>query len=147
MVRVTLPNGSTETFDGAAVAVADVAATLDERARGGMVGVLFGGKLHDVYQSISGEGTLRPLRDSDEQSLYLLRHTAAHLLAHAVQELFPDAKFAIGPPIDNGFYYDFDVEKPFTPEDLERIEQRLQELLKEKVAISREDWDKPRARA
>ena len=146
MVRVTLPNGSTHAFDAPEVPVAEAVSALDERSRGGMVGVLFGGTLRDIYQSISGEGTLRPLRDSDEQSLYLLRHTAAHVLAHAVQELFPDAKFAIGPPIDNGFYYDFEVEKPFTPEDLERIEKRMNELLKENLVISREDWDKARAR-
>ncbi|MDH5269565.1 MAG: threonine--tRNA ligase, partial [Candidatus Krumholzibacteria bacterium] len=146
MVRVTLPNGSTQSFDAAEVPVADVMQTLDDRARGGVVGVLFGGQLRDMYQSITGEGTLRTLRDSDEQSLYLLRHTASHVLAHAVMELFPDAKFAIGPPIDNGFYYDFEVEKPFTPEDLERIEKRMNELLKEKLEISREDWDKARAR-
>jgi threonyl-tRNA synthetase len=146
MVRVTLPNGSTESFDAAEVPVADVMKTLDERARGGVVGVLFGGQLRDLHQNIAGEGTLRTLRDSDEQSLYLLRHTASHVLAHAVMELFPDAKFAIGPPIDNGFYYDFEVEKPFTPEDLERIEKRMNELLKENLVISREDWDKARAR-
>jgi threonyl-tRNA synthetase len=146
MVRVTLPNGSTQNYDGNSVPVADVMASLDERARGGVVGVLFGGQLRDFYQNITGEGSLRTLRDKDEQSLYLLRHTAAHVLAHAVMELFPDAKFAIGPPIDNGFYYDFDVEKPFTPEDLEKIETRMNELLKEELAISRQDWPKDRAR-
>jgi threonyl-tRNA synthetase len=146
MVRVTLPNGSTQAYDAAEVPVAEVVGALDERARGGMLGVLFGGQLRDVYQSISGEGTLRPLRDSDEQSVYLLRHTASHVLAHAVQELFPGVKFAIGPPIDNGFYYDFEVATPFTPEDLERIEKRMNELLKENLPISREDWDKARAR-
>jgi threonyl-tRNA synthetase len=146
MVRVTLPDGSTRSFDQKEVPVRDVVAMLGERAKGVTVGVLFGGQLRDVYQNVSGEGTLRPLRDGDEQSLYLLRHTAAHVLAHAVQELFPDAKFAIGPPIDEGFYYDFEVEKPFTPEDLQRIETRLHELLKKELPISREDWDKARAR-
>ncbi len=146
MVRVTLPNGSTESFEAPEVPVADVMKTLDERSRGGAVGVLFGGQLRDFYQSLAGEGTLRPLRDSDEQSLFLLRHTASHVLAHAVMELFPEVKFAIGPPIDNGFYYDFEVEKPFTPEDLDRIEKRMNELLKEDLSISREDWPKDRAR-
>ncbi len=146
MVRVTLPNGSTETFDRDAIPVAEVVATLGERARGDTVGVLFGGELRDVYQTISGDGTLRPLRDNDEQSLYLLRHTASHVLAHAVKELFPNVKFAIGPPIDNGFYYDFEVEQPFTPDDLARIEKRMNELLKEKLPIHREVWDKAKAR-
>ena len=121
MVRVTLPDGSTRNFDQAEVPVRDVVKLLDERAKGDTVGVLFGGQLRDVYQTVAGEGTLRPLRDGDQQSLYLLRHTASHVLAHAVQELFPDAKFAIGPPIDEGFYYDFEVDKPFTTEDLPEI--------------------------
>ena len=63
-----------------------------------------------------------------------------------MQELFPDVKFAIGPPIDDGFYYDFEVEKPFTPEDLARIEARCNELLKSNLPITREVWDKARAR-
>ena len=146
MVRVTLPDGSNRSFEQAEVPVADVVALLGERAKGDTVGVLFGGQLRDVYQNVSGDGTLRPLRDNDEQSLYLLRHTAAHVMAHAVQELFPKAKFAIGPPIDDGFYYDFEVEQPFTPEDLARIEARMNELLKGDLPITREVWDKARAR-
>ncbi len=146
MVRVTLPDGSNRSFEQAEVPVADVVALLGERAKGDTVGVLFGGQLRDVYQNVAGEGTLRPLRDNDEQSLYLLRHTAAHVMAHAVQELFPNAKFAIGPPIDEGFYYDFEVEQPFTPEDLARIEARMNELLKGDLPITREVWDKARAR-
>jgi threonyl-tRNA synthetase len=146
MVRVTLPDGSTQAVDGDEVPVADVLKLLGDRAKGDTVGVLFGGQLRDVHQTVAGEGTLRPLRDDDEQSLYLLRHTASHVLAHAVQELFPGVKFAIGPPIDDGFYYDFEVEKPFTPEDLARIEARVHELLKGDLPISREVWDKPRAR-
>ncbi len=146
MVRVTLPDGSSRSFEQPEVPVSDIVATLSDRLRGDTVGVLFGGQLRDVYQSVSGEGTLRALKDDDEQSLYLLRHTASHVLAHAVQELFPDAKFAIGPPIDDGFYYDFEVDKPFTPEDLARIEARVNELLKGNLPISREVWDKARAR-
>ncbi len=146
MVRVTLPDGSNRSFEQAEVPVSDVVALLGERARGDTVGVLFGGQLRDIYQNVAGEGTLRPLRDDDEQSLYLLRHTAAHVMAHAVQELFPNTKFAIGPPIDDGFYYDFEVEQPFTPEDLARIEARMNELLKGDLPITREEWDKARAR-
>ncbi len=146
MVRVTLPDGSSRSFDQSEVPVPDVVALLGERAKGDTVGVLFGGQLRDVYQTVAGDGTLRALKDNDDQSLYLLRHTAAHVLAHAVQELFPNAKFAIGPPIDDGFYYDFEVDKPFTPEDLERIEARVHELLKSNLPISRDVWDKARAR-
>jgi threonyl-tRNA synthetase len=146
MVRVTLPDGSVRSFDGNAVPVSDVLANIGGRLQKDTVAVLFGGELRDIHQSISGEGTFRALRDGDDESLWVLRHTASHILALAVQDLFPNVKLAIGPPIENGFYYDFEVEKPFTPEDLARIETRINEILKEDNAISREDWDKARAR-
>ncbi|HET6349329.1 MAG TPA: threonine--tRNA ligase [Candidatus Krumholzibacteria bacterium] len=145
MVRVTLPDGSVRSFEGNAIPVPDVLASIGGRVQKDTVAVLFGGELHDIHQSISGEGTFRALRDGDDESLWVLRHTASHVLALAVQDLFPDVKFAIGPPIENGFYYDFEVQKPFTPEDLARIETRMNEILKESMVISREDWDKPRA--
>jgi threonyl-tRNA synthetase len=146
MVRVTLPDGSTRSFDGNAVPVSQVVSALGGRFQEDTVAVLFGGELRDVHQSISGEGTLRALRDGDDEALYVLRHTASHVLALAVNDLFPGVKFAIGPPIDNGFYYDFEVERPFTPEDLARIEARMNELLREDMPIHREDWSKARAR-
>jgi len=146
MVRVTLPDGSVRSFDGNAVAVPEVLASIGPRLMKDTVAVVFGGELHDIHQSISGEGSFRALRDADEESLYVLRHTASHVLALAVQDLFPHVKFAIGPPIDNGFYYDFEVDKPFTPEDLARIETRMNEILKEDMPISREDWSKEKAR-
>ena len=145
MVRVTLPDGSVRSFEGNAIPVPDVLASIGGRVQKDTVAVLFGGELHDIHQSISGEGTFRALRDGDDESLWVLRHTASHVLALAVQDLFPDVKFAIGPPIENGFYYDFEVQKPFTPEDLARIETRMNEILRESMVISREDWDKPRA--
>jgi threonyl-tRNA synthetase len=146
MVRVTLPDGSIRSFDGNAVPVCDVVGSLGGRFKEDTVAVLFGGALRDVHQSIAGEGTLRALREGDDEALFVLRHTASHVLALAVHDLFPGVKFAIGPPIDNGFYYDFEVKQPFTPEDLARIEARMNELLREDMPIHREDWDKARAR-
>jgi threonyl-tRNA synthetase len=146
MVQVTLPDGSVRSFQGNTVAVSHVLASIGGRVQKDAVAVLFGGELRDVHQSISGEGSLRALRDADEESLYVLRHTASHVLALAVRDLFPGVKLAIGPPIENGFYYDFEVERPFTPDDLARIEARMNEILKEDMLISREDWDKARAR-
>jgi threonyl-tRNA synthetase len=146
MVRVTLPDGSQRSFEGDAVPVSEVVASLGGRFKEDTVAVLFGGELRDVHQAIRGEGTLRALRDGEEAALHVLRHTASHVLALAVQDLFPGVKLAIGPAIDNGFYYDFEVERPFTPEDLARIEARMNELLREEMPIHREDWDKARAR-
>src|SRR5881409_3863557 len=72
-----------------------------------------------------------------EEGRAVLRHSTAHVLAQAVQELFPDAKLGIGPPITNGFYYDFDVKRPFTPDDLEQIEARMRKIVKERQRFSR----------
>ncbi len=145
MVQIKLPDGTTKSFEGNDVTVAEVVESFGDSWKRQTVAVEFGGQVYDLHQALCGEGDFRLLRDSDEESLRVLRHTAAHVLAHAVQDLFPGTLFAIGPPIENGFYYDFEVEKPFTPEDLERIEKRMGELLKAGMPIQREDWEKNRA--
>ncbi len=86
-----------------------------------------------------GEIDIDAIAASSEQGRAILRHSTAHLMAQAVTELFPGAKWAIGPPIENGFYYDFDVDRPFTPEDLEQIEERMRELARERQAFVREE--------
>jgi len=146
MVQITLPDGSTKTFEGDDVPVSTVVDSFGERWARETVAVEFDGRLVDVHQSIAGSGDIRLLRDRDEESLFVLRHTASHVMAHAVQDLFPGTRFAIGPAIENGFYYDFDVEKPFTPEDLERIEKRMNEILARGIDIRREVWSKDEAR-
>jgi len=146
VVRVKLPDGSEKNFDGNEVPVSEVVSSFGDAWGRNAVAVLYNGELRDRHQTIAGEGELRLLRDKDEESLFVLRHTAAHVMAHAVQELFPNTKFAIGPPIENGFYYDFEVEEPFTPDDLQRIEDKMNALLKSGLDIKREDWPKDRAR-
>ena len=140
MVICRLPDGSTREFEGDEVSVADVIDAFGDAWRRRTVAVRFDGQIRDRYQTISGEGDLRLLSENDPEALDVLRHTAAHVLACAVRELFPGARLAIGPPIENGFYYDFEVERPFTPEDLERIEKHM------RPAIRRDEWPKDRAR-
>jgi len=146
MVRVTLPDGEEKMYTGNQVPVSEVVASLGPRWEREAVAAVYSGHTVDVHQSITGAGSIRLLRDSDEEAIDVLRHTAAHVLAHAVQELFPSARFAIGPPIENGFYYDFEVERPFTPEDLARIEKRMGELLADGLEVEREEWSKKKAR-
>ncbi len=146
MIELRLPDGSKKTYEGSAVPVSEVVASFAGDSHDRVLGVLFNGKTLDVHRSIDGNGDVRPLAAADDESLEMLRHTASHVMAHAVQDLFPGVKFAIGPAIDNGFYYDFGIERPFTPEDLERIEKRMKELLKDGLRIRREDWDKRKAR-
>jgi threonyl-tRNA synthetase len=98
---------------------------------GAVVAVRVGGELKDLSYAVSDGDHISPVTLNSEEGLTTLRHSTAHVLAQAVQDLFPEAKLGIGPPIENGFYYDFDVARPFHPDDLERIEKRMREIIKE----------------
>ncbi len=95
------------------------------------------GELKDLAYAVADGDEIEPVAISSEDGLNILRHSTAHVMAQAVQELFPDAKLGIGPPIRDGFYYDFDVKEPFTPEDLKRIEKKMQEIQKRGQRFSR----------
>jgi len=99
----------------------------------------------DASYLIEENANLSIITDRSDEALEIIRHSTAHLLAMAVKELFPTAQVTIGPVIENGFYYDFSFERTFTPEDLEAIEQRMQELAKQDFAIAREEWDRDEA--
>ncbi len=103
----------------------------------GVLAVRFNGTVVDLKSPLMEDGALEWLTAADPQGREILYHSTTHLMAQAVTELFPNAKLAIGPPIDEGYYYDFDVEEPFTPEDLERIEERMQEKSKERIPVER----------
>ena len=131
MISVRLPDGSSRQFPGP-VTVADVAASigpgLAKAALAGRIGRGGDARLVDTSHRLEADAELAIVTDKDPDGLELIRHSTAHLLAYAVKELFPDAQVTIGPVIDNGFYYDFSYKRPFTPEDLEAIEQRMREL-------------------
>ncbi|MCZ6766416.1 MAG: threonine--tRNA ligase [bacterium] len=146
MVQIKLPDGAEKSYPGDSVSVREIIDSFPDGLRRQAVAAEFNGDVVDVHHDIEGEGGFRILKEVDDGGLYTLRHSASHVLAHAVQDLFPGTKFAIGPPIADGFYYDFDVENPFTPEDLERIEVRMAEILKDKPVFHREVWPKDRAR-
>ena len=90
---------------------------------------------------------VEPVEIGSDDGRAIVRHSAAHVMAQAVQELFPEAKLGIGPPVENGFYYDFDVESPFTPDDLKRIEKRMREIVKQGQRFSRRAVSDDEARA
>src|SRR5690606_2972182 len=98
-------------------------------------------RLVDTGFVIDSDAELAIVTAKDPDGLDILRHSTAHLLAYAVKELFPDAQVTIGPVIENGFYYDFSYKRPFTPEDLAAIEQRMAELAKKDERVVREVWD------
>ena len=106
-----------------------------------------GGVLRDLAHELSDGDEVEPVTIDSADGRDILRHSTAHVMAQAVQELFPDARLGIGPPIENGFYYDFDVETPFVPEDLEKIETRMRKIVKENQRFSRRAVSDDAARA
>ncbi|MFH1814714.1 MAG: threonine--tRNA ligase [Pseudomonadota bacterium] len=144
MVNITLPDGSVRSFD-AAVTVRDVAASIGAGLAKAALAGRVDGKLVDTSFVIENDAQLAIVTDRDAEGLEMIRHSTAHLLAYAVKQLFPDAQVTIGPVIDNGFYYDFSYKRPFTPEDLAAIEQRMTELSKKDIPVSREVWQRDKA--
>ena len=116
----------------------------DERE---VIAVRVDGELRDLATPLHGHEGVEPVRVDSPEGRAILRHSTAHVMAQAVQELYPEAKLGIGPPVENGFYYDFDVAEPFTPQDLERIERRMREIVKEGQAFSRREVSDEQARA
>ncbi|MBN3932707.1 threonine--tRNA ligase [Streptomyces verrucosisporus] len=111
-----------------------------------IVAARVGGQLKDLAYAVADGDEVEPVEISSEDGLNILRHSTAHVMAQAVQDLFPEARLGIGPPIKDGFYYDFDVAEPFTPDDLKRIEKRMQEIVKRGQRFSRRVTDDEAAR-
>jgi len=125
------------------ITVGDVLAELEEDKR--TVGAVIDGQVVDFWHRLEGDCDLLPVKSNTEASLGLLRHTTAHVLAEAVQSLFPEARVTIGPVIENGFYYDFDFERGFTPEDLESIEAKMLEIIKKNRPLTRKSVSREEA--
>ena len=134
MPVVTLPNGTSKSFDGP-VTIADVATAIGPGlAKAAVAGVVDGQSL-DLAMPIQQDCQLQLLTSKDEEGVDTIRHSFAHLLGHAVKQLYPEAKMAIGPVIKHGFYYDISYKKPFTPEDLDAIEKRMKELVSKDYSV------------
>jgi threonyl-tRNA synthetase len=141
---IRLPDGSVKSFPGP-VSVAEVAQSIGAGlARAALAGRV-DGKIVDTSYRIESDADLAIVTDKDKEGVEVIRHSTAHLLAHAVKELFPEAQVTIGPVIENGFYYDFAYQRPFTPEDLAAIEKKMAELAKRDIPVARETWDRDKA--
>ena len=108
------------------------------------IGAKVNGTVVDFWHNVDEDSDIQPVKNGSEEGLQLIRHTAAHVMAEAVQSLFPEAKVTIGPVIQNGFYYDYDFPRGFNPEDLEKIEEKMGEIIKEnrpliRKTVSREE--------
>ena len=144
MISVQLPDGSKRSFERP-VSVADVAAAIGPGLAKAALAGRVDGRLVDVSHVIDRNVQLAVVTDKDADGLDVIRHSTAHLLAYAVKELFPEAQVTIGPVIENGFYYDFSYKRPFTPEDLEAIEQKMAELARRDEKVVREEWNRAEA--
>ena len=127
-VRITLPDGSERDFqDG--VTGFDIASDIGPRLAKAAVAVTVDSAMYDLHREIESDAAVSIVTDSTEAGRHVMRHSAAHIMAQAVLELFPGSTFAIGPAIQDGFYYDFSIDRPFHPEDLERIEAKMDEIV------------------
>jgi threonyl-tRNA synthetase len=140
-IQVKLPDGSTKAVPEGAT-VLDVASSIGSRLAAAAVVGRLDGALVDLDARVRDGQTLEILTESSAASLEVLRHSAAHVMAEAVKDLFPTAKFAIGPAVEDGFYYDFDVDRPFTPEDLSAIDARMREITAEALPFVRGELDR-----
>ncbi len=145
-IRVTLPDGSTRDYAGP-VTGTTIAADIGPGLAKAALAIRIDGQLVDLAAPIAADAEIAIVtrNDGDDEVLELLRHDAAHVMAEAVQELYPDAQVTFGPAIEDGFYYDFARDEPFTPDDLEHIEKRMHEIVARDEAIHREIWDRQQA--
>ncbi|MGB5730113.1 MAG: threonine--tRNA ligase, partial [Acidimicrobiia bacterium] len=136
-IQLTLPDGSQRAYEDGTTGY-DVAASIGTGLARAAVAVTVDGETLDLSRPIDRDGAFSVITENTDEGRAVLRHSAAHVMAQAVLDLFPGATFAIGPPITDGFYYDFDIGRPFTPEDLERIEERMAEIIEINQSFERE---------
>ena len=137
MPTLSLPDGAARSFD-APVTGADLAAAIGPGLAKAALLIEVDGELWDLSRPIENDAAVRIVTARDDDALEVLRHDSAHLLAEAVKELYPDVQVTIGPAIEDGFYYDFARDEPFTPADLEEIEARMTEIRARDERVERE---------
>ncbi len=144
MPAITLPDGSVRVFDGAVTGTAIAAAIGPGLARAALA-MEVNGAPQDIAREIAEDASVKFITRKDPQALELIRHDTAHVLAEAVQALYPGTQVTIGPSIDDGFYYDFARNKPFTPDDLPAIEAKMREIIAANMPFTRQVWQREEA--
>src|SRR3954453_8603911 len=145
MLTLTLPDGATREVPEGALP-RDIVASIGPRLLRDAIAVEVNGEVTDLITPVRQSGDFRVLTEKDPESLAVLRHSGAHILATAVRRLRPDAKIGFGPAIEDGFYYDFEVGQPFTPDDLEKFEAEMKKVAAEKFPFTREEVSQGEAR-
>ena len=136
MIKITLPDGSVREYSKG-ISVYDITKDISEGLARVALGAVVNGKTMGMQEEVNEDSTFKVVKFEDKEGKEIFWHTSAHIMALAVQNLFPGVKFAIGPAIDNGFYYDFDTEHRFVPEDLEKIEAEMKKIAKENYTVER----------
>ncbi|MAT38504.1 MAG: threonine--tRNA ligase [Ectothiorhodospiraceae bacterium] len=143
-MNITLPNGDVKEY-AKGVTGYDIAMDISPRLASDALAVKVDGKVIDLNRSITSDATVQILTFKDEEGKEVYWHSTSHLMAHAVESLFPGAKFGVGPAIEAGFYYDIDIDKVLVPEDLEKIENKMREIAKEDKPFQRVELSKDEA--
>ncbi len=143
-ITITLPDGTTKGYTSGVTPLKIATDISSGMAQHAIAAVVDGDQI-DLLRPIEKSADVRILTSKDEEVLEIFRHSSAHLMAAAVMEIFPEAKYGIGPPIDGGFFYDFALDTPFTPEDLQNIEDKMKELARKKIPFEREEISKSKA--
>ncbi len=146
MITITFPDGQSRSYQPG-VSGAEIAASLSKSLAKKAVAVKLNGTLQDLADPITTDAELTIITRDDPEALELIRHDAAHVMAEAVQNLWPGTQVTIGPVIENGFYYDFDKKEPFTPEDLPKIEAEMRRIIKKNAPFTKEIWSREQAKA
>ncbi len=143
-IQITFPDGAVKEFPNAPTGL-EVAASISEGLKRNSVAIVVNGEQWDLTRTIDVDATVAIITRNTEEGLEVLRHDAAHIMAEAVKELYPETQVTIGPSIENGFYYDFVRDEAFVPEDLEKIEARMRDIVKRNETIVREVWERQQA--
>ena len=141
MIQITLTDGAIKEFEKP-ITGNDLAANIGKRLAQDAVAIKIDGQLRDLSEMLSHNCQVEIVTRQSDEGLEILRHDAAHVMAEAVKELFPDTQVTIGPAIENGFYYDFSPKSPFSEEDLNKIESRMREIVDRDELIKREEWNR-----
>ena len=144
MISLTFPDGNAREFEPG-VTGADVAASISKSLAKKAVAMKLDGELKDLADPIEKNASIEIVSRDDPAALELIRHDAAHVMAEAVQELYPGTQVTIGPVIDDGFYYDFDRDEPFHPDELSEIEKKMREIIARGAPFAKHVWDRKKA--
>ncbi|MEA5094564.1 MAG: threonine--tRNA ligase [Sedimentibacter saalensis] len=144
MIKLTLPDNSVREYEDGILAL-DVAKSISEGLARSVVGAVYNGETIGLKDEVKADGTIKFLKFEDKEGKHVFWHTSSHIMAHAIKRIWPDAKLAIGPAIDNGFYYDIDMEYRLVQEDFEKIEAEMKKIVKEGLELER--FELPREEA